>query len=108
MSWHMVGTRRYYYVTERVGGKPLRRYVGKGQVGETAAAIADLRRLERVIKTRELVAEEERLRQADAPLKELCESLDVLARAALVAAGYFRHDRGNWRRRRHERNSESD
>ena len=99
MPWHMVGTGRYYYRSERVNGKPVRRYVGKGQIGEVAAATADLRRLEREIKARELKTEKDRLRQAEAPLNELCEITDLLTRAALIVAGYHQHDRGEWRRR---------
>jgi len=99
MAWHVIGTRRYFYHSERVNGKPVRRYIGKGKAGEVAAEIADLRRLEREIKARELMAEENRLKQAEAHLTELCEMTDMLVRAALIAAGYHQHDRGDWRRR---------
>jgi hypothetical protein len=100
MSWHLVGTRRYFYVHKRIGGKPVRRYVGAGQIGEIAGATAELRRLQRAIEARECKAEADRLDQAEEPLIELCEITEMLTRAALVAAGYHRHDRGKWRYRR--------
>jgi hypothetical protein len=58
-----------------------------------------MRRLEREIKARELMAEENRLQQAEEPLRELCRLTDILTRAALMVAGYHQHDRGEWRRR---------
>ena len=36
----------------------------------------------------------------EADLKELAEAADLLARAALLAAGFHRHKRGEWRKRR--------
>jgi hypothetical protein len=106
MSWHQVGTKRYYYRSERVNGEPVRRYVGKGQAGEVAAEIVNLRRLEREITARELKAEMDRLRKVEVPLRELCEISEMLTRAALMVAGYHQHARGKWRRR-HGNNSTS-
>jgi hypothetical protein len=100
VAWERRASKRYYYRSERVGGRPVRRYVGAGggAAAELAAAADDLRRLEREIAAREGHAERERLREAEAALLELCEVSDIVARAALVGAGYHRHDRGEWRR----------
>jgi hypothetical protein len=38
----------------------------------------------------------------DADLRALAEAIDVVARAALLAAGYRQHKRGEWRRRREQ------
>jgi hypothetical protein len=75
-------------------------YVGPANSpgAELAAAAAGLRRLGREAVARERQAERERLRRAEAPFLELCAVTDVLARAALVVAGYRQHDRGDWRR----------
>jgi hypothetical protein len=100
MPWEQVGRRRYYYRSLWVSGRPVRRYMGTGPAAELAAAVDDLRRLERAVADREREAEQARLRQAEAPLLKLCVATDLLARSALVAAGYHRHDRGAWRRRR--------
>ena len=66
-----------------------------------APAVDDLRRLERTIEVRECRADQERLATAGAPLLQLCDLTDTLARATLLAAGFHRHARGEWRRRRH-------
>ena len=99
MAWERRASKRYYYRSERVGGRPVRRYVGAGDspAAALAATTADLRRLGREIAARERHAERERLRGAEAALLELCEVSDIVARAALVGAGYHRHG-GEWRR----------
>src|SRR5260370_19618830 len=98
MAWDQVGSRRYYYRSERIGGRPVRRDVGTGPAAELAAAVDELRRVERAAETRECLAEQAKHQAAEAPLLELCKLTDVLARAALVAAGYHQHARGAWRR----------
>src|SRR6516165_12639391 len=100
MAWQVVDGRKYYYRHQRDGGRPRTLYVGAAgsPAAELAAAADLLRRLGREVAARERHAERERLRGAEAPLLELCELTDVLARAALVLAGYHRHDRGEWRR----------
>jgi hypothetical protein len=45
----------------------------------------------------------ESLREAAKPLDELCELTDLLVAATLVQAGYYRHHRGEWRRKREKR-----
>jgi hypothetical protein len=100
MAWQEVDGRRYYYRGRRLCGRTRRVYVGPAgsPAAELAAAADDLRRLEREIAARESCAERERLREAEAPLLQLCQMTDALTRAALLAAGYRQHDRGEWRR----------
>jgi hypothetical protein len=100
MAWQVVDARKYYYRHRRVGGRPRTVYVGAAgsPAAELAAAADGLRRLGREAAARERQAEQARQREAEAPLLDLCELTDVLARAALVLAGYHRHDRGEWRR----------
>ena len=100
MAWQEVDGRRYYYRGRRLCGRTRRVYVGAAgsPAAELAAAADHLRRLEREIAARERHAEQARQREVEAPLLELCELADVLTRAALLAAGYHRHDRGEWRR----------
>jgi hypothetical protein len=100
MAWQEVDGRRYYYRGRRLGGRTRRVYVGAAgsPAAELAAAADHLRRLEREIAARERHAEQARQREVEAPLLELCELADVLTRAALLAAGFRQHDRGEWRR----------
>ena len=104
MPWQQRGSKRYFYRSERVAGRPVRRYVGAGDspAAALAATTADLRRLVREIAARERHAEQARHREAEAPLLALCVRTDVLTRAALLSAGFHRHHRGPWRRRRRE------
>jgi hypothetical protein len=107
MAWSQRGSRSYFYLHQRVNGRPVRRYVGAaGSPAATlAAADADQRRLAREAAARERHAERERLREAEAALLELCEASDIVARAALVGAGYHRHG-GEWRRGREPERAE--
>ena len=100
MPWDRVGSRRYYYRSQRVAGRPVRRYVGTGPVADLAAAADELRKLKHAIADRELKAEQTRRHQAETPLGALCRLTDFLTRATFVTAGYHQHDRGAWRRRR--------
>jgi hypothetical protein len=100
MPWDKRGDKRYFYTAERVNGRPVRRYVGTGPAAELAAAADDLLRVERAAAAREHRDEQARHEEADAPLRELCQLSDLLARAALLGAGFQQHARGVWRRRR--------
>jgi hypothetical protein len=46
--------------------------------------------------------EKEKLAALDTDLKAVSESTDLLARAALLAAGFHQHKRGDWRKRREQ------
>ena len=102
MPWEQRGSKRYFYVSERRGGRPVRRYVGAAASAAAAlvAAADDLRRLQREAAARERLAEQARQREVERPLVRLCAASDVLTRAALLAAGFHQHHRGQWRRRR--------
>ncbi len=94
MAWEARGGGRYYYKVSRDGGRIRRLYLGNGPVADLAARDAELRRAERQARARS----QARLEAAEAASRELAELTDLLARAALVAAGFHRHDRGTWRR----------
>ena len=102
MAWQVVNGRKYYYRATRLAGRPVRRYVGAA--GSPAATLAaaddDRRRLQREAAARERHAERARQREVERPLVRLCAASDVLTRAALLAAGFHQHHRGQWRRRR--------
>jgi hypothetical protein len=96
--------RGYYYRVRRENGRVVREYVGSGVVAEMAARLDMLER-EKGREKRRLDAEALRNEKAtldalDANLEALIESTDLLAHAALVAAGYHQHKRGEWRKRR--------
>ncbi len=98
MGWDKNG--RYYTRSKRVNGRVVREYVGGGPGGVYAAQLDQLERDEREAERRAAQAEHEQVAQLDGPLDNLNELADLLARAALLAAGYVQHNRGEWRKKR--------
>jgi hypothetical protein len=93
---------RYYTRSKRVAGRVVREYVGAGQVAALVAQMDALERQKRESERDALRAERVEVEALDAPLEELDALADLLARAALVAAGFHQHKRGEWRRRREQ------
>jgi hypothetical protein len=91
---------RYYSLSRKVNGRVVREYVGTGHLAELAAQLDALER-ERKRQEAQAVYDEEAQRAAlDADVQALIETTDLVARAALLAAGYHQHKRGEWRQRR--------
>ena len=89
----------YYYRSVRDGEKVRKVYVGAGEIARISHEGDILRRTEREAQREKQRAELERLDALAAPVKELSEAAEVLARAHLIAAGYHRH-KGEYRRAR--------
>ncbi len=85
--------RPYYTRTRREDGRVIREYIGVGQEGKRAAEEDDARR-------RQAEADREAERALAEDIESLSELADLLARAALLAAGYHRPNRGPGRKRR--------
>ena len=100
MGWERRGNREYYYQAERVGGRVVKRYVGGGRIGELAVQLDAIeqskKEMDRVMRR----LEREEIEALDTPLGELNELADLMARAALLAAGFRQHHRGEWRKPR--------
>jgi hypothetical protein len=92
----------YYTRSRRVGGRVVRQYVGAGALGHLAALTDALERLRREEEVAAWKEEQERMEDLAAPVEELCEHAEILARATLLASGFHRHNRGEWRKRRSE------
>ena len=90
----------YYTRSRKVGGRVVREYVGNGPLAELVARMDALERRRREEEAEAWREEKERLEALEGPVEELCEAAEVLARAALVVAGYRQHKRGEWRKRR--------
>jgi len=88
---------RYYTRSRREGSRVVREYVGTGPLAELAAE-EDRAKRELEEERREREREElGRLEGLAAPVLELSEAAEILARAHLVAAGYRRR-KGEYRR----------
>jgi len=95
---------RYYTRSRRSpeDGRVLREYVGSGPLAEIVAeeerTKRELAEAERKREKKEL----ERLEALGAPVLEISEAAEILVRAHLIAAGYYRH-KGEYRRARGKR-----
>jgi hypothetical protein len=94
---------RYYTRSRKENGRVVREYFGTGELAEMMAMLDASDRAEREALMEARRAEKAELESLGAGVKELDELTDQLARAALVAAGYRQHKRGEWRRSRRER-----
>ena len=91
---------RYYTKSRKVNGRVVREYIGTGEVAELAAQSDATNRADREAARKARRAEKSELDALDATLKELNDLADQLASAALVAADFHQHKRGEWRKRR--------
>jgi hypothetical protein len=96
MSWD----RGYYYQARKIGGRVVKKYVGRGKMAELIALGEAIERQEREQERDEFRAWKESLAEFDEHIDELNVLADSLARAALFAAGFHQHRRGEWRRKR--------
>jgi hypothetical protein len=91
---------RYYTRSKKVGGRVVRQYVGTGQIADLVAEMDALDRQRREAERAAWREERAELEALDAPLNQLNDLADLLARTALMAAGFRQHKRGEWRKRR--------
>ena len=99
MAWEERGGGRYYYRTRWVNGRPVKEYVGAGLAGRLASESDRIDRERREARAVEERRERDKLEALAAPVLELSEAAEMLARAHLIAAGVHRH-KGEWRRGR--------
>ncbi len=97
MGWNLG---RYYTRSKKVNGHIYREYIGGGETGRLAAQ-QDQERRERIRLRREtarrVMAD---LGAVDETVAMLCQRAELTVRAAMCAAGYYQHHRGEWRKRR--------
>ena len=78
----------------------VRQYVGAGVLGELAARMDAEDRQRREDKAAAWREERERLEELAGLVEEFDQDVETIVRAALLAAGFRRHNRGEWRRPR--------
>ncbi|MCE5216057.1 hypothetical protein LLH03_03395 [bacterium] len=101
MGWETRnGKGSYYTRSRRVKGKVVREYVGTGEAAQVAAVNDARDRAKRLENARAFEAARARFEVVEAMTQVFSAVCDTVAQAALVAAGYHRHNRGEWRRRR--------
>ena len=111
MGWHTRRKRKYHYRSKRVNGKVHKVYFGGGQIGEFAGRLHALSQREQ--EQLRLLWERDRdcIDEAIDRFGELDEGCDLLRDATLLAAGFHRPARHQWRiwrrGRRHIKRSRS-
>lgn len=91
---------RYYTRSIRRNGKVHREYVGTGQVAELLAHFDAADRVDRQRERHEEAHHRAMADAVEAPVNELDQLVEAVVRLELVCAGFHRHHRGEWRKRR--------
>src|SRR5690242_11878762 len=94
---------RYYTRSKKIHGRVVHEYVGTGRVAELVAQMEAIEREKREEEGAARRAEQAELAALDDLLDRMCRDAELLARAALVAAGFRQHQRGEWRKKRGNR-----
>jgi len=101
MAWETRnGGGRYYTRNKRLNGRVVREYIGTGPVAELIAAHDAERRAEREEERATRNGRKDELERIAALVDRCWSNASTLAAATLVGAGFYRHHRGKWRKRR--------
>lgn len=95
MGWRVINGRRYFYRAFRFCGEVQVVYLGNGPDAQREAQLLEKRKQARETRKR-VIADIARLMEL---AEQTSGQLNLLIRAAIVTAGYYRHG-GEWRRRR--------
>ena len=99
MGWKTIHGRRYFYKSERVGGRVQTTYVGAGESGLLMSLLHSEDRAEAEAEREEKRAEREEYDAEDRAVSEWFDGVQAMADAAMIAAGFHKHKR-QWRRKR--------
>lgn len=100
MGWQTKGNGQYYTRSRRENGRVVREYVGRGEVAQLIAQIDGLER-EQQATERERNQIKQRERDAlDKTAHDFYDQVETIVQTVLAEAGYHRHARGQWRKRR--------
>ena len=100
MAWEARGQRRYFYRSQRAAdGRVVKVYLGNSPAAREAAAEIAAAREARRLAAAALGKIDAELQALDDPSSEFMAGVQLLAEAALFAAGYHRPKR-IWRKRR--------
>lgn len=100
MAWETRGSGTYYYRKRKVNGRVISEYIGTGLAARYVAAEEAQARRERAAATAKERGERAAMAGHEAGLDAFCDLTNALVSAALLDAGYHRHHRGEWRKRR--------
>lgn len=96
----------YYTRSTKVNGRVKREYVGSGYLGQLAASLDFERRERRLAEMIALKRERAEMEDLDSRVSELYEGIEDVTAAALLIAGYGKHKRGEWRKKRESKETD--
>jgi hypothetical protein len=99
MAWKTINGRRYYYKSERAGGRVKSTYFGAGESGTLMANMVAFERLERAADREQFREERQDSEAEETAVSEWFDGVQAVADAAMIAAGFHKH-KGQWRRKR--------
>lgn len=96
MAWERRGNKKFYYRSRKVNGRVVREYIGRG---ERAKRVAQEDTQKKATREHDRIERQE-WEAMDNHIAELHQLTKLLSHSHLVNAGFYRHHRGEWRRRR--------
>jgi hypothetical protein len=99
MGWKTINGRRYYYKSERDGGRVKSTYFGGGESGQLISLLELEDRAEREAECEQRQAEREEFESEEKAVAEWFDGVQAVADAAMIATGFHKH-KGQWRRKR--------
>ena len=99
MAWAHRPSGRYYYRSVRRGNRVTKTYLGTGLLGELAEALDAEERAERQATAEAWKQARRDMEALDAQFNVWWDTTNAILEAILTDAGYYRHDRGAWRKR---------
>lgn len=107
MGWKNINGRLYYYRSRREGDRVRTDYLGPAGHAELFSGLDAIDREEKEARREQERDERESVEREEAEVSAWFDRVEAVARAALDAAGYHQHKRGEWRRKRHGRDEQS-
>jgi len=108
MSWESRRGRGRYYTRSRcVNGRIVREYIGTGSLANLLARLDLVHRRQMADVAAACRRQKAEIEDVNSRLAAFGQHVDLITEAVLTAAGYHRHCRGSWRKRRGIRNPSS-
>ena len=96
MAWQKRGSHFYYYRSTKHRGRVMTDYLGRGTRAQQAA-LEDQERHTALAQER---SEQQTWEALDTQIKTLSTLVTALTNSTIVNAGYYKHNRSHWRKRR--------
>ncbi len=91
MGWKIINGRRYYYKSEREGGRVKTTYFGAGESGLLISRLESVERAEREAERDERRAETDETRAQEKGGADWFNGVQVVADEAIIAGGFHKH-----------------